>query len=115
MNPEHVAKVCHQANKAYCESMDDNSQVDWEKAPEWQRLSAINGVKFVIDNPNTTPEQLHENWCIEKRKDGWKYGSIKNAEKKEHNCLIEYNQLPVAQRVKDGLFHLVAKVCLDAK
>lgn len=34
-NPEYlakIAKVCHQANKAFCEANDDNSQKDWEQA-----------------------------------------------------------------------------------
>src|SRR5437879_1359495 len=41
---EQVAKICHEANRAYCETIGDNSQPTWEKAPQWQKDSAINGV-----------------------------------------------------------------------
>jgi len=27
-----IAKVCHEANRAYCESIGDNSQLSWEDA-----------------------------------------------------------------------------------
>lgn len=40
----------------------------------------------------------------EKEADGWKYGKVKDAEKKEHPCCVPYYDLPVKQRVKDSLF-----------
>lgn len=51
-----IAKVCHDANRSYCQTQQDASQTNWEDAPEWQRQSAINGVKFHIANPNSNPE-----------------------------------------------------------
>jgi hypothetical protein len=36
-----IAKVCHEANRAYCQTISDNSQLPWEQAKEWQRASAI--------------------------------------------------------------------------
>jgi len=56
MNIEDVAKVCHQANKAYCECIGDMSQPSWEEAPKWQKKSAISGVSNIIANPNTKPD-----------------------------------------------------------
>lgn len=47
-----IAKICHQANKAWCEVTGDNSQKDWDEAEEWQRESAIKGVAFKIANPD---------------------------------------------------------------
>ena len=46
MNIEQVAKVCHETNKAYCETVGDASQKSWNEAEEWQRQSAIKGVQF---------------------------------------------------------------------
>ena len=48
MKIEDIAKICYQANKAYCESIGDNSQVVWEESPTWQKEAAINGVNFII-------------------------------------------------------------------
>lgn len=107
MTPEQIARVAHEANRAYCQSIGDNSQVCWDEAPEWQRNSAINGVLFHIANPDATPENSHESWMREKAADGWKYGAVKDAEKKEHPCFTAYANLPVAQRAKDYLFRAV--------
>ncbi len=41
---EHIAKVCHEANKAFCESMGDFSQVGWNRIPKWQHDSIVEGV-----------------------------------------------------------------------
>ena len=35
MKVEQIAQVAHELNKAYCESLGDNSQPSWEDAPEW--------------------------------------------------------------------------------
>ncbi len=46
MTIESIAKICHEANRAYCATIGDASQLPWEESPDWQRQSAINGVKF---------------------------------------------------------------------
>lgn len=103
---EQVAKVCHNVNKAYCESIGDTSQPSWEDAPQWQKDSAMNGVDFHMKN-NVTPEESHVNWWREKEDNGWKYGHIKDPEKKTHPCMVPYSQLPKEQRAKDYLFKAV--------
>lgn len=104
-----IAKVCHEVNKSYCESLGDNSQQPWEDAPEWQRTSAIKGVQFQIDNPDSPPSASHESWLKEKEEDGWKYGSVKNAETKEHPCFVSYEQLPIEQQSKDHIFSTIVR------
>ena len=89
--------------------MGDSTQVEWDRAPEWQKESAINGVKAIIDNPIQTPEDCHEGWLAQKEADGWKYGEIKDAAKKEHPCFVHYSELPLHQRLKDVLFANNAK------
>lgn len=107
MTKEQIAKVAHEINKAFCESIGDNSQPTWEDAPDWQKSSAINGVQFHIDNPDASPSASHESWLKQKTDEGWSYGPIKNPETKEHPCFIPYDQLPVEQRSKDYLFKQV--------
>lgn len=104
MNIEQVAKVAHELNKAYCESIGDNSQPTWDSAPEWQKQSAINGVKFHIDNPEASPAASHESWYKQKEDEGWRYGKVKNPETKEHPCFVPYEQLPTEQKAKDYIF-----------
>ena len=104
MTVEQIAQVAHETNKAYCGSIGDTSQPVWEDAPEWQKTSAINGVKFHIENPDSPPSASHDNWLKEKTNEGWKYGEAKDPEKKEHPCFVPYEALPTEQKVKDSLF-----------
>jgi hypothetical protein len=104
MQVEQIAQVCHEANKAYCQSIGDNSQPSWENAPDWQKQSAINGVKYHLETPDAKPEDSHNSWLKEKEADGWKYGEVKNPETKEHTCYVPYSELPAEQQKKDALF-----------
>ena len=107
MEAAKIASVCHEVNRAYCESIGDFSQPSWEDAPEWQRKSAINGVQFHIENPEASPSASHDKWLEEKVADGWKYGAEKNPDTKEHPCCVPYEQLPVEQRSKDYIFRAI--------
>lgn len=104
MTVEQIARVTHETNKAYCVTIGDDSQPSWEDAPDWQKTSAINGVKFHLDNRDAGCSASHESWLEEKSATGWKYGEVKDPEKKEHPCFVPYDQLPAEQKVKDALF-----------
>lgn len=99
---EIMARSAHEANRAYCLSIGDTSQPSWDDAPGWQRSSALNGVSGAL--AGDTPEQSHESWLEEKRRTGWKYGPVKDPEKKEHPCFVSYSELPPEQQVKDAIF-----------
>jgi hypothetical protein len=107
MNHHSIAKVCHEANRAYCATLGDHSQPSWEDAPDWQRSSALNGVQFHISNPNAGDAASHESWLGEKEAAGWKYGPVKNPETKEHPCFVPFDQLPPEQQAKDRLFRSI--------
>jgi len=107
MTVENIAQVAHEINRAFCASIGDLSQPDWDFAPDWQKQSAISGVQFHLDNPNASPSASHDSWLKQKEEEGWKYGEVKDAEKKEHPCFVPYEQLPVEQQSKDYLFKQV--------
>lgn len=113
MNVELIAKVCHEANRAYCKALGDGSQLPWDEAPEWQRKSAVLGVEFIRDNPDAKPSASHESWLAEKERDGWKYGPEKDPELKEHPCFVPYDELPTEQKAKDYIFGGVARALLN--
>jgi len=82
--------------------MGDSSQPAWENVPGWQLSSALNGVTGVLEG--NTPRQSHESWLKEKADTGWKYGPVKDPEKKEHPCFVPYDDLPAEQKQKDSIF-----------
>lgn len=108
IKPEEIAEICHEVNRAYCEAIGETiGQRPWNEAPEWQIKSAINGVKTHMNNPLLSPKESHEAWKKEKLEDGWSYGPVKDEEKKQHPCLVDYTDLPMVQRAKDYIFKAV--------
>jgi len=108
----HIAMLTHEANRAYCLAIGDDSQPAWADAPEWQQKSAIAGVEMYMTNPDATPEQAHESWLKQKEEDGWAYGEVKDAEKKIHPCFRPYAELPPEQKAKDYIFRGVVLAML---
>ena len=106
---EIIAATCHEVNRAYCIGHGDNNHAAWSNTPENIKQSAIDGVTFLLENPRSNASTLHDNWCAFKVEDGWSYGKVKDVEKKEHPCLVSYNELPPQQRAKDKLFSLIVK------
>lgn len=108
-----IARVTHEVNADYCRSLGDFSQTSWETAPQWQKDSAMLGVRMHLANPTATPADSHASWMAQKEKDGWVYGPVKDAEKKEHPCMVAYDELPQEQRSKDyifrGIIHAIAR------
>lgn len=113
MNYEYIAKLAHEVNRAYCAAIGDMSQYSWDDAPQWQKESAINGVKFHAENPNSKPEDSHINWMKEKIEQGWTYGPVKDPENKKHPCILDYSLLPENQKAKDYIFHAICHISLE--
>ena len=112
--PEHkvkaLAKMVHEANKAFCESIGDNSQVPWGEAPEYNHTSAIIGVRAICENPDITPDESHNVWWNTKKADGWIYGEVKDKEKKTHPSMVPYDKLSTVEKYKD---HLVKSIVMS--
>ena len=102
-----IAQVAHEINKEYCLAMGDSSQLPWDEAPAWQKESAVLGVMFHVENPDAGPDASHNSWMKQKIDTGWKYGEVKYADKKEHPCIVPFEDLPMQQQFKDYLFRQV--------
>ena len=102
-----IAQVCHEANRAYCQSIGDNSQPAWNDAPQWQIESAMKGVEFHQTHPDADASASHESWLKEKLDNGWTYGEEKDAEAKTHPCIVDFADLPVEQQIKDHIFRSI--------
>lgn len=107
-----IAKVCHEANKAFCETIGDCSQGAWYDAEAWQRESAIKGVEYFIANHEAPDSAQHDTWMKDKLDAGWTFGVEKDAKNKRHPCLVPFKSLPPEQQAKDTLFKAVCKSLL---
>lgn len=114
-----IAAICHEANRTYCASLEDHSQLPWAEAPGWQTASAIDGVRFHLDHPFAGPADSHENWLKTKIAEGWTYAPVKDPEAREHPCCMPFLDLPLEQQAKDRLFmaivHALAPICDENK
>jgi len=101
-----IARVCHEVNKAYCESLGDLSQPSWGDAPDWQKDSARLGVRLHF-SADYGPEISHASWMKQKIDEGWVYGEVKDPGQKTHPCIVPFNDLPKEQQAKDFIFRQI--------
>lgn len=109
---EAAARAAHEANRAWCLLHGDLSQPAWEDAPDWQRSSAMNGVRGVL--AGNGPRESHAGWLAEKQAAGWIWGPVKDPAQKQHPCFVPYDELPPEQKAKDGIFVAVVRAFLAA-
>jgi hypothetical protein len=115
---EQAAKVCHEALRAYSQTLGDNSLLPWEDAPEWQKESSRAGVRFQFAQfaagVESSASATHDEWLKQRRDEGWKHGQAKNHEIKEHPSLVAYANLPLEEKLKDYLFAAICKAFLQS-
>lgn len=105
-----AAKAAHEANRAICLlNEEDVVYPTWDDCPEEIRQSSIAGVKFLLDNPDATPEDQHKSWVKFKLDNGWVFGEKKDEVRKTHPCLVPYHELPKEQRIKDLAYQRVVR------
>lgn len=103
---DHIARVCHEVNRAYCQALGDESQPAWADAPAWQRESARMGVDLHLSG-DFGPEASHIGWMQEKLAHGWTYGPVKDPARLQHPCMVPFDHLPREQQAKDFIFRAV--------
>ncbi len=112
MTHEEVARVCHEATRAWCQVNGDDSQKPWDLAEEWQRRQAIEEVRFIAENVGITAQEHHDAWAAAKLRDGWRYGKVKDAQEKTHPCLLPFSQLFPPDQAKARIFKAICGALL---
>ncbi len=98
-----IARVMHEAIRAFQAAHDQPTSPHWNKAPRWMKDASIAGAKFRIENPKASASDQHVQWMNEKKENGWKLGTVKDPIAKTHPLLIPYGELPELERQKDAL------------
>lgn len=100
---ESIAKICHEAHKAYCEEIGETGEVCWSHLSQERKTAAFASVAEQIANP-LTPEEAHNRWVTVKANNGWVWGKEKDFEKKTNPLMKPYSDVPDEQREKGILF-----------
>lgn len=102
-----IAKACHDANKAYCESRGDLSEPDWESLSPWEIEYIMEGVLFNKNNPDAGQYASHNSWMKHRLDNGWVYGEIKDEKQKTHPCIVPFDKLTKDDKAKSFIFKAV--------
>jgi RyR domain-containing protein len=86
-----IARVCHEAFRAWCASLGDTTKPPWEQAEEWRRDFAVNGVRQVLNG--ASPSDIHDLWRSRRQAAGWTHGDQKAPRLRKTPNLVPYDQL----------------------
>lgn len=102
MDINDIARICHEANTALCVVNGDPALPHWDNLDPAYKESSRKGVEAALSGSG--PKELHESWRKERTAQGWVFGKTLDRQAKIHPCLIDYEDLPEAQQMKDEIF-----------
>jgi hypothetical protein len=105
---EQMARVVHESVRALQLATDNPvAAPSWEDAAAWYHESSIEGVRAALDGVD--PREMHVRWCEHRIRTGWTLGPIKDTVAKTHPWLVDYDELPPAEKAKDALVIAVVR------
>lgn len=104
---QRIAQVTHEAMRAWQKANGQAPAPPWSRAPKWMKESSVASVSWRLNNPNAPTSAQHDQWIAQKKTDGWRFGKMKDANKKTHPMMISYRSLPLFERRKDALVNAV--------
>ena len=102
-----IARICHEAYRAFRIGHGDQSIELWDHAKDTQRTSTIAAVEFIQANPHKGDEALHVRWAADKVADGWGYGTTFDETAKTNPLLVPFSELPAEVAAKFKLFRAI--------
>jgi len=106
-DPAVIARVAHEAVRAYKQALGQDALPPWDEAPAWMHEASLAAVRDRLAAPGAPPSAQHEAWLAEKRAAGWRYGEIKDPEARTHPLMVAYDELPEVERRKDALIQAI--------
>lgn len=105
-----IAEACHEANRVVTRHIGDVPvQPAWADAPEGMRESCLRGVRFALEKPDATSEEMHGSWMAAQLAAGWRWGPKRDDVAKTHPALVPFDDLPPEVRAKDRLFRSIVR------
>lgn len=103
-----IARTVHEAMRGWVMAHGQKPTPPWLRAEKWMRESTKESVSFAINNPNAPHSAQHDQWMEQKKRDGWVYGQVKDADAKTHPMLVAYDDLPEFEKKKDAIVKALA-------
>jgi hypothetical protein len=100
-----IAPVLHEALRQWARVNGELPAPPWQRAPKWMKESTAESALFVLENPGASSGAQHKQWMQQKKRDGWKYGPVKSAERKTHPMMVPFSRLPDFEKKKDALIN----------
>jgi hypothetical protein len=69
--------------------------------PQPVDISDVELDKSLMELVEVMAKNVHDVWAETRIRDGWSYGPTRNDERKEHPCLVAYEELPESEREYD--------------
>ena len=99
-----IAAVTHGANRVLQALAGEPISPPWENESELIQESVEDGVLTVLENPGITAEKIHNNWVDFRKSQGWKWGPVKDLDKKEHPDIGPWTALDINAQRKSKVF-----------
>lgn len=106
-----IAAVASDVNAVYSGLANTNEppKPPFEECSDEHKNSMFRGVLLHWQNPHVSPQENHDKWLEQKKKDGWTYGPAFDSVRKEHPAMLPFAELPIETQVKNMIFPSVVK------
>lgn len=104
---EKIARTAHDAVRGWRLANGQDEIPEWADAPEWMVSATKDSVVSVLEHLGMSASAQHEQWMAAKLKDGWAFGAKKDPDDKTHPLLIQFEDLPEVERMKDTLINAI--------
>lgn len=112
-----VARVCHEAGRAWCIEMfeagarpSSTVPLPWDDLDREDREAAVAAVRFLLERPGCTPQEIHEHWRRMQTAAGWTHGPVLLAAQKRDPRMTAFFNLPDHRQAQLRLSQAVVKV-----
>lgn len=100
-----IARTVHEALRGWAAAHGQHDIPAWDKAEPWMHAATRDSVRHALEHDAPNGRTQHTQWMDQKRRDGWRYGPVKDADAKTHPLMIPYDDLPDWERRKDQLIN----------
>lgn len=100
----YISELWHNILLEIRKANEESLLTTFEDLDEDHKKFLIDSIDEVIENNIISGKEYHDVWMKLKIRDGYTYHPVKDDSKKQHNCLVEFEDLNFEQQLKDDLF-----------